>query len=376
VAHAYTPGLRVTPLARIERTRRLPLKGKVLVDEGQSLRAEDIVASTELPGNVQTVKVASLLGVHQEDLREHMLKKEGDKVAKDEIIAASKSFFGMFKSECRSPTTGTVEAISTVTGQVILREPPLPVHVNAYVDGRVARVLPAEGVVMETAGAFIQGIFGIGGETSGFLHAVVDSPDEEITAARLTGDLHGKVLIGGSFVTHDVVRKAIVEGAKAIVVGGFSDSDLKALLGYDLGVAITGQENLGITLVVTEGFGRMRMAEKTFALLREKSGLRASVNGATQIRAGVMRPEIIVPEPERALAAAAPSGEAPAEGLRVGSPVRAIRDPWFGRIGEVTDLPPDPRALETEAKVRVLTVRFRDGATATLPRANVEMIEE
>jgi hypothetical protein len=374
MAHAYTPGLRVTASARLERTRRLPLKGKVLVEEGHALRAEDIVAWTELPGNVQTVKAASLLGIHQEDLREYMVKKEGDKVAKDEVIAASKSFFGLFKSECRSPTTGTVEGISTVTGQVILREPPIPVQVNAYVDGRVAKVLPAEGVVMETTGAFIQGIFGIGGETSGVLHPVVASADEEVTAASLTGDLHGKVLVGGSFVTHAVVRKAIVEGARAIVVGGFSDSDLKALLGYDLGVAITGQEELGITLVVTEGFGKMRMAEKTFALLRSKTGMRASVNGATQIRAGVMRPEIIVPD--AAAAAGARGADTPSQGLRVGSPIRAIRDPWFGRIGEVVDLPPEPRDLETEAKVRVLSVRFKGGETVTMPRANVEMIEE
>ncbi len=376
MAHAYTPGLRVTALARIERARRLPLKGTVLVEKGKMLRAEDVVARTQLPGNVQTVKAASLLGIHQEDLREYMLKKEGDAVAKDEVIATSKSFFGLFKSECRSPIAGTVEGVSTVTGQVILREPPIPVEVNAYVDGRVADVLPGEGVVMVTAGAFIQGIFGIGGETSGVLHAIVDGPDEAVGASHIKGDLAGKVLIGGSYVTHEVLRRAVEAGARAIVVGGFSDSDLKAFLGYDLGVAITGQEEKGITLVVTEGFGKMRMAEKTFRLLRDRVGARASVNGATQIRAGVMRPEIIVPDPAIAPESVAAGAEEFAQGLRVGSPVRAIRDPWFGRIGVVTDLPPELRPLETEASVRVLTVRFDGDAEVTMPRANVEMIEE
>jgi hypothetical protein len=376
MAHAYTPGLRVTALARIERVRRLPLKGTVLVQRGAALRAEDVVARTQLPGNVQTVKAASLLGIHQEDLREYMIKKEGDAVAKDEPIATSKSFFGLFKAECRSPIEGTVEAVSTVTGQVILREPPIPVEVNAYVDGRVADVLPDEGVVMVSAGAFLQGIFGIGGETSGVLHAIVDGPNEVVTAAHIKGDVAGKVLIGGSHVTHDVLRRAVEAGARAIVVGGFSDSDLKAFLGYDLGVAITGQEGKGISLVVTEGFGKMPMAEKTFRLLRERVGARASVNGATQIRAGVMRPEIIVPDPTVS-PESVPEGAAEfAQGLRVGSPVRAIRDPWFGRIGVVTGLPPELRPLETEASVRVLSVRFDGDAEVTMPRANVEMIEE
>ena len=43
--------------------------------------------------------------------------------------------------------TGTVESISAITGQVILREPPLPVQVRAYVDGTVVQVNEGEGVV-------------------------------------------------------------------------------------------------------------------------------------------------------------------------------------------------------------------------------------
>jgi hypothetical protein len=37
------------------------------------------------------------------------------------------------------------------------------------------------------------------------------------------------------------------------------------------------------------------MAERTFRLFKAQDGRSASVNGATQIRAGVMRPEILVP---------------------------------------------------------------------------------
>jgi hypothetical protein len=105
---------------RILKIRRLPLKGSVIVKQGADVTAETVVARTELPGNVQPIKAASLLGVHQQDLREFMLKKEGDSVAKDEVIATSKSFFGLFKSHCRCPVQGRVESISDVTGQVII----------------------------------------------------------------------------------------------------------------------------------------------------------------------------------------------------------------------------------------------------------------
>jgi hypothetical protein len=37
------------------------------------------------------------------------------------------------------------------------------------------------------------------------------------------------------------------------------------------------------------------MAQRTFELLKSLTGKKTSINGATQIRAGVMRPELIVP---------------------------------------------------------------------------------
>lgn len=372
MAHAYTPGLRVTERMRILKVRRLPLKGTVVAAKGEQVQAETVVARTELPGNVQPIKAASILGVHQQDLREFMLKKEGDAVAKDEIIATSKSFFGLFKSHCRTPTVGRIESISDVTGQVIVREPPIPVEVDAYIDGTVAEVMPQEGVVVEAEGAFIQGIFGVGGETIGKLQVVVSRPEEELTEGHFKPEHAGKIVVGGSLIRIPALRRAIEAGVRAVVVGGIDDQDLRALLGFDLGVAITGTETIGCTVVVTEGFGKMTMAHRTFDVLRAHEGHKVSVNGATQIRAGVMRPEIVIPMTESQTVAKASTQS---EGLQVGSPVRAIRMPWFGRLGTVTSLPSDLQKLETEASVRVLNVRFESGEEATLPRANVEMIE-
>ena len=78
------------------------------------------------------------------------------------------------------------------------------------------------------------------------------------------------------------------------IAGGIDDHDLKEILGYDLGVAVTGTEQIGTTVIVTEGFGDIAMARRTFDLLRQHAGRDVSVNGATQIRAGVLRPEIVI----------------------------------------------------------------------------------
>jgi hypothetical protein len=375
LAHAYTPGLKVREIAHVVKKRILPLKGEVLVEEGQRVDSELVVARTLLPGPVEPVNVANKLGLPPEDVRECMMKLEGDSIDKDEPLAMSKGIFGLFKSVCKSPVKGQVENISDITGQIMLRQDAVPVEVKAYIDGTISQVIPGEGVTVETQGTFIQGIFGIGGEVSGPLHMVAESPDTVLEDGMISGDHRGKIIVGGSRVTSAAVAGAIEVGAAGVIAGGFDDRDLRDFLGYDLGVAITGSETKGITLIITEGFGKIDMAHATFELLKKREGKKACINGATQIRAGVIRPEVIVPlEGEVSKAAGGPA-EVEGTALVVGTRIRAIRQPYFGMLGNVTALPPQLQVLESEANVRVLGVKFDDGAEAIVPRANVEVIE-
>ena len=376
MAHAYTPGLKVTEGTTIQKERRLPLEGEVLVEAGTTVKAEDVVAKADLPGNVQLLNVANLLSVPPNEVAEYMLKLAGEAVSKDEIIATTKGLFGLFKSQALSPIDGTIEAISDVTGQVILREPPVPVEVKAYTDGIVIETVPTEGVTVETYGTYIQGIFGVGGETVGNLVVVGKSSDDELTAEQILPAHRDSILVGGSLVTTDAIQKAIQHGVRGIIAGGIDDADLRELLGYELGVAITGSEEIGITLVITEGFGHIAMADQTFMLLKAREGMKTSINGATQIRAGVVRPEILIPLVSDPVETVEVRGDGSTEGiLEVGSSVRIIRDPYFGQLGRVTKLPVELQNLETEARVRVLRVELEDGQETTLPRANVEAIE-
>jgi hypothetical protein len=152
------------------------------------------------------------------------------------------------------------------------------------------------------------------------------------------------------------------------------DEDLRDFLGYDLGVAITGTEDVNLTIVVTEGFGEIAMAQRTFDLLASRAGADASLNGATQIRAGVMRPEILIPLTGEARTQDAVAAQEAGQ-LDVGRPVRIIRDPYFGLIGSIHALPPEPQALDSGSKARVLEVKLDSGESVTIPRANVELIE-
>ncbi|GMV49345.1 MAG: hypothetical protein NBKEAIPA_01331 [Nitrospirae bacterium] len=373
MAHSYTPGLTVTERTTVHRRRILPLPGTVLVQAGEEVHAETAVARAELPGKVIPLNLANQLGIAPDEIHEYLVKKEKDAVAKDEVLAENKPFIKWFKTEIRSPVTGTVESVSTITGQVLLREPPRVLELRGYIDGTIAEVHPAQGVTVETTCSLVQGIFGIGGETGGDLVMGVTSPDQPLHPEQLTPSMKGKIVVGGSFLSAVAMAKAKDIGVVGIVVGGIHDKDLRTLLGYDLGVAITGTEQVGFTLILTEGFGTIPMAPKTFALLSAHAGQRASISGATQIRAGVIRPEIIIPH-ETPKVQASPQ-QAEREGIQIGDPVRIIRDPLFGRIGTVCGLPSELRLIPTESEVRVLEVKFPDGTTTVVPRANIEVIE-
>lgn len=372
MAHSYTPGLTVTDHTVIHRRRMLPLPGKLLVNVGDQVRSDQVVAQAELPGKVFPVNLANQLSIAPGEVKDYLIKKEGEAVEKDDILAENKPLIKWFKTEIRSPVAGMIESVSTVTGQVLLREPPRVLQLLAYVDGTIVETIPQQGVVVETTCSLVQGIFGIGGETSGEIVMAVKTPDEPLTPSHLTPAMKGKVVVGGSFLSADAMKQAKVVGVAGLVVGGIHDEDLRALLGYDLGVAITGTEQVGFTLILTEGFGTIPMAAKTFKLLAAHTGRQTSISGATQIRAGVIRPEIIVPQ---VAAQVKRPVRTQREGIRIGDPVRIIRDPMFGRIGEVSALPSELSKIPTESEVRVLEVAFSDGSKVVIPRTNIEVIE-
>ncbi|MAJ45350.1 MAG: hypothetical protein CMF96_11500 [Candidatus Marinimicrobia bacterium] len=371
MARSYTPGLKVLSNTIITKNRRLPLKGKVLVKVGDKVDIDTIVASTEIPGNVQMVNVAKKLNIDPDIVNKCMLVKIDDKILKGQIIAESKGLFGFFKSELKSPIDGTVANISDVTGQVILSEPHIPIEINAYASGNIKSIINEEGVVISSEGALIQGILGIGGENQGIIQFVVDLRDEVLTADKINENHKNKIIIGGSFLEDEAFIKAKDIGVSGIVVGGFNYESLSKILGYNLGVAITGSEELGTSLMITEGFGEIAMAKRTFDIFKHFENKTAVINGSTQIRAGVIRPEVIIPNTDEN-----ENNEFKEEDMIIseGSFVRVIRTPFFGMVGTVIELPSGLTKLESETEVRIAKIKFENGDEEIIPRANLEMI--
>jgi len=375
-SRAYTPGLKVKEYYIVSKTRRLPLKGEVLVKKGDMVSHNTLVARTTVPGPIHIVNVRYDLHVDPDEIEKYMLINVGETVEKGQILARYKAFFGLIKEICVSPITGTLELCSPITGQAILREIPTPINLSAYIPGAVKKVLPNEGVVIETLGTYIQGIFGIGGETYGEIKMIAKKPNDIVKPEQIRSEDKGKILVCGALITLEALKKAVEIGANGLVVGGIKGIDLKILLGKAMGVVITGTEEIGITIIITEGFGNMSMQKRTFVLLKKHEGKMVCINGATQIRAGVLRPEIIIPLEDFELDNTSPfeSEIINSESLNPGTHIRIIREPFFGALGKVVELPISLYKLETESYVKVLVAELVDGEKVIVPRTNVEIV--
>ncbi len=316
--------------------------------------------------------VAFDLGVKPRDLAKFMTCKVGDEVKRGEIIAKKGDMAAYYTRTSKAPVSGVITNINLNTGFVTISRPFKEVVVNAYLRGKVGSIIPKRGAVVEVPAVRLTGIFGVGKEHHGELRVIVDGPGDILTEDRITPDCEGKILVGGSMATNEAIKRAVEIGAKGIIAGTASYLNVIQSLGVKLGVGITGQEEIGMTLILMEGFGKLDMRAEVFEVLKAMDGRLACINGATQIRAGAIRPEVVVPFPEYAgeFAQERMVYEDLVKGLRV----RVINDPHFGAKGKIVELPREPVVIETEAKVPVAVVELEDGRTVTVPRANVEIL--
>jgi hypothetical protein len=141
------------------------------------------------------------------------------------------------------------------------------------------------------------------------------------------------------------------------------------LLGGELNPSATGNENIGFTLVLTEGFGELEMGQRSFYLLSKLDGVEVAVNGTTQIRAGVLRPEVIGPAIDEAVPVRSQTGT-----IEIGDKIRIVRGKAFGKTGIITDMPSKPQPIGSGGVALVVEVELNDKNRLTVPKPNIERI--
>ena len=342
---------RFSALTGIVRRRLLPVPGEVLVRVGDRVRPSDVVAQAEIEGELLALDVARALGIGVGRASRCISVTEGQAIWPSTVLAHTRRF-GIRRREVTAPFAGVVQVVDE--GHVLLRRNPRMFSLRAYVPGEVIEECPHRGVTVRAVGSLVRGIWGSGDEREGVLATMVPGPRDVLTWERVGLRYRGAILVGGILDDPRVLYRARQFRLSGLILGGMAPG-LRPLC-----------ETLPLTVVVTEGMGRLSMAEPIFELLRSHHGRPAVLSGAN----GVTGPEVIVP-----LKADVPSGVFAVTGPQVGMRVRLTRPPYLGIIGRILRLPDEPQETSIGTKVEGAEARLPDGHRIFVALENMELLD-
>ena len=350
------------------REARSPAKGIVgLVSRylGHAYIREPIDLGETEPAELD---IASALGVQPFFVTEYLSVSLGKSVSKGQPVAVRRKSFGEPPTYVVSPTYGYVSSIDRKKGTVTITPLFRTTDVLAYIEGVVSRVIPDEGVVVTTACSLVNGVFGVGGETFGVLTIPAPGPDHVLCEGDIVETARGQVIVGGATATPEALEKAAGLGAKALVLG-YASVEMVRKVAPGVNMGITGNEDAELTLILTEGFRPQPMSADVFDALARAAGKTVSCNGTTHIRAGVIRPEIVIPEAPGATGSTM-NGAAGDSWLSEGARARIVRRPYEGLRGAIESLSPTKVVFESGIVALACVVRLDDGRKVTVPRSN------
>ncbi|MDA3837471.1 MAG: glutamate mutase L [Candidatus Delongbacteria bacterium] len=185
----------------------------------------------------------------------------------------------------KSPTTGFITNIDKDSGEITIEHKSNPYLMHSFVNGVITKVENGLSVDIEVEGASADCVIGFGGENHGEL---------KIADGMLDQSFESKIAVFLQPISLDTLNQAKTFKVNGIIAPSIENKDWVDFYGKEIGVALTGKENIDFTLLLTEGFGRVGMNLDYVEFFKEMQGKVASVNGRTQIRAGVIRPQVIV----------------------------------------------------------------------------------
>jgi len=172
------PVTHILGLTTILRERLLPVPGVVNVRLNQRVSASEVVAEARWSREHVLLDVARNLGVSSLAADRLIRCKVGDELAANTLVASGG---GLFPREARTPREGRVVVVGG--GRVLIEVGETNVELRAGLPGLVMQIVPERGVVIQTAGALIQGVWGNGRIETGMMVNLMEKPD----SAKLPG---------------------------------------------------------------------------------------------------------------------------------------------------------------------------------------------
>jgi hypothetical protein len=345
----------VSTIANIRRHHPLPVGAGSRVIGGQFIKANEIIAISEHPTEYRLVDAAQQLRVNAAQLGGYLLKREGESVQEDEVLASRRIPLRFQPLEVLAPIGGFIRTITS--GKILIEGIRERVEIHSPIPGRVFSIAPDEYIVIELKGVQIQLPWGHGEPVWGTLKLLGESPSDGADL-RFNIDHRGSIVAMGAPLTEEILREA-------------SDIRVRGLIGASMHAELVSLvKELDFPVGITQGFGRLPMSERIFNLLKTYNGreLALAVSGEADWRE--MPPEIIIPIDTTA----APEDLGRTQPFAPGQKVRILQSPYLGEIGTISSLPDGPQQLESGLWVLGAFVEMPTGETQYLPFTNLEQL--
>jgi hypothetical protein len=245
-------------------------------------------------------------------------------------------------------------------GRIVIQESPEDIELEAGLDGVVVESRLGRGVVIETFGTVVQGVWGNGRRALGPLRMEPDEGLESILGEEIDIQYRGAIV-----VTRRRLRETGLITLDAQNLAGVIAPSMDADL-------IPAALDAHAPVLLTEGFGPVRMSAVVFNMLNSFEGRQAALDAVQPSRWETRRPEVILNPTARAQTR--PPRPNVNLALGPGVTVRLTRPPNAGATGKVTHLPKSPILLENGLRVPCALVETVAGERLTVPLANIEVL--
>lgn len=347
------PVTHIVPLTLIRRSRLLSESGRVLVRAGQKIASTDVVAEAPAHTRHLIFDLRSALELSgSTSLKGILQRKPGDLLQAGDIIAEKG---GLFKRVVRAPAA--CQVISITGSRLLLEMLTPPVQLLAGFNGLVSEIIPERGVILETNGVLVQGVWGNGKTDTGGLRVLAQSPQDEIQRAQVDVTMRGATLFAAYCSQADVLQAAAELPVRGLILGSMPSA------------LIPIAEKMPFPVLLIEGFGRVPLNAVAFKILSTNEKRDISIHALPWDRMKGERPEAIITLP------ADGSTSPESDDFKTGQQVRVLIGAHAGRVGTLETIAEESSVLPGGIRARCGLVRVELNQLISVPLKNLDVLE-
>jgi hypothetical protein len=188
-----------------------------------------------------------------------------------------------------SPSTGYIKKIDRDKGNVTIQYEYNPVIIKALVHGVVSSVIEGISIKIDCKGKKTYGIIGFGKDVSGSLFL-----QKKDIKGKSEEEMSGKILVYKEPISYETLINCNEWRVAGIIAPSVDNADWVKFCGNEIGTGVTGSEKIRFSVIITEGFGKIEMSKEHIELFSANNNKTASMFCKTSIRAGVIRPSVLI----------------------------------------------------------------------------------